>query len=78
MSTISHTTHTESTDPRRTGVDTDVGQYLTDGVHLYRIAETVGDADVSMIGLEDCRTLEVVLVASEEFPRLHLRDVVPV
>jgi len=47
------------------------GCYLTDGLHLYLALGAVGD-DAGLIGLEDCYTLEVILVPVEELDFLEL------
>ena len=40
--------------------------YLTDGGHLYRFLDWVGRSRKSMLAaVEDCRSLEIVLVSAE-------------
>jgi hypothetical protein len=51
-------------------------RYFTDGVNLYRIVTALGNSSGdAVIGLEDCRSFEVVLVTAEEFRGLRLRPV---
>lgn len=53
-------------------------RYLTDGAHLYR---NLGDLDGSreLIGLEDCMSLEVLLVGRDELldGRVRIVDAEP-
>jgi hypothetical protein len=51
------------------------GRYLTDGVHLFRLVEPFDRLDGSVVGLEDCRSLEVRMMRAEEFRLLPLREV---
>jgi len=63
--------------PRHHVARKDGGRYLTDGIHLYRAVGTVGEtAATGLIGLEDCRSLDVILVAPENINQL--RTVEPV
>lgn len=56
-------------------VDAPAG-YLTDGVNLYRFIGWVGRSmQTALVELEDCRSLEVVLVRAEELGRARLRPV---
>lgn len=41
------------------------GRYLTDGVRLFRRVGSFGEA-AGLIGLEDCRSLDVVLLRAQE------------
>jgi hypothetical protein len=50
--------------------DTERGRYLTDGVHLYRAVGTFGEA-AKLVGLEDCQSLDVILLAAKEVRRLR-------
>jgi hypothetical protein len=51
-------------------------RYLTDGSNLYRIVDGLGSSfGDTVIGLEDCRTLEVILIALEDLRTLGLRPV---
>jgi hypothetical protein len=57
--------------------DGEAGRYLTDGVDLYRV---LGPLDLpggpgAMVGIEDCRTLELVLVTPTELDSWHMRPV---
>jgi hypothetical protein len=48
-------------------------RYLTDGSNLYRIVDGLGSSfGETVIGLEDCRTLEVILIALEDLRALGL------
>jgi hypothetical protein len=42
------------------------GRYVTDGVHLYRLLEPLGEDAHGLTGVEDCRSLEIVLVRSSD------------
>jgi hypothetical protein len=54
-----------------------LGQYLTDGVDLYRcLGGMLGDAS-QLVALENCRSLEVVMVPIEELRVQRLRAVIP-
>ena len=48
-------------------------RYLTDGVNLYRFVGEIGQ----LLALEDCWTLEVVLLAIGDLRTRRLRAVVP-
>ena len=41
------------------------GRYVTDGVDLFRLLEDADD-DQAMVAVEDCRSLEVVLVPADD------------
>jgi hypothetical protein len=50
------------------------GHYLTDGIRLYRhLTPTRGPLGGALVGLENCRSLELVLMPVGEYARL--RDV---
>ena len=53
------------------------GDYLTDGVELYRSLGAVTPDPCQMIGLENCLSLDVVLIAVDELRRRRLRPVIP-
>jgi hypothetical protein len=53
------------------------GGYLTDGVELYRSLGAITLGPCRMIGLENCRSLDVVLIAVDELRRRRLRPVIP-
>jgi hypothetical protein len=57
--------------------DGHAGGYLTDGVELYRSVGAIRLGPSRMIGLENCRSLDVVLIAVEELRRRRLRPVIP-
>jgi hypothetical protein len=54
-----------------------VGRYLTDGVSLYRFLGAVSGGLGEMVGLEDCRSLEVTLLPIGELRARRLRAVCP-
>lgn len=45
------------------------GRYVTDGVHLYRLLEPLDEDAGGMTGIEDCRSLEIVLVPTGDVLR---------
>lgn len=50
--------------------------YLTDGVNLYRFVRWVNRSVTAMFAeLEDCRSLDIVLVTAEHLARSPLRPV---
>ncbi len=50
-------------------------RYLTDGVNLYRFMGELGSGIEQLIGLEDCWSLEVVLLPIGELRARRLRGV---
>ncbi len=50
-------------------------RYLTDGVELYRMLGKVARGACEMIGMENCRSLEIVLVPISDLTRGRLRAV---
>ena len=52
-------------------------RYLTDGVDLYRFVGTVAGRLGQMIGLENCRSLELMLLPVDELRQRKLRAVTP-
>jgi hypothetical protein len=58
-------------DVRRSPLD---ARYLTDGTHLYRHLGPV-DGSRELIGLEDCSSLEVLLVCCDQLHDSDLRVV---
>ncbi len=52
-------------------------RYLTDGVTLYRSLGAIVHGPCRMVGLEGCRSLDVILIPSEELRRRGLRTVTP-
>ncbi len=52
-------------------------RYLTDGKNLYRFLGAFPGGTAEMIGLEDCRSLEVILLESGALENLALRQVAP-
>lgn len=49
------------------------GRYVTDGVHLYRLLEDA-EEDQALVAVEDCRTLDVVLLPATDL-RTRMRPV---
>lgn len=45
------------------------GCYVTDGVHLYRLLEPLDEDADGLTGIEDCRSLEIVLVPTGDVLR---------
>ncbi|MGO9889896.1 MAG: hypothetical protein ACLP0L_18605 [Solirubrobacteraceae bacterium] len=54
-----------------------IGCYLTDGVNLYRCLGAIANGMCEMVGLEDCRSLEIILLPAGELPARRLRAVNP-
>ena len=67
---------TESVDPP-VDHDAPAGSYLTDGISLYRSLGAIVRGPWHMVGLEDCRSLDVVLIPIEELHNRRLRPVIP-
>jgi hypothetical protein len=53
------------------------GRYLTDGVNLYRSLGAIASGMGQMVGLENCRSLEMMLLPIGEMPARGLRAVLP-
>jgi len=53
------------------------GVYLTDGVELYRSLGVMSFDPGQMIALENCRSLDFLLMSVEEFHRLQLESIDP-
>lgn len=54
----------------------EVGErYLTDGVELYRFLGTVARGPRAMLGMENCRTFEILLVPVADLRRGRMRTV---
>ena len=52
--------------------------YLTDGINLYRVVDALRAAPGRVIvGVEDCHSLELILVRADELRALGLRPVRP-
>lgn len=51
--------------------------YLTDGVNLYRLVREFDGGEGPMVEIEDCRSLDVVVVPVEALPRDGLWPVQP-
>lgn len=46
--------------------DRGAGRYVTDGVHLYRLLEPLDEEADGMTGVEDCASLEIVLMPAAD------------
>ena len=53
------------------------GGYLTNGIDLYRLLGAITLGPSSMVGLENCRSLEVSLIAVDDLRSRRLRPVTP-
>jgi hypothetical protein len=53
----------------------DVGRYLTDGVNLYRFLGAIPGAAGVMAGIENCRSLDIMLVPIDELQERSLRAI---
>lgn len=51
--------------------------YLTDGVDLYRSLGVITRGSSKLVGLENCRSLDVVLLPIDELRTRGLRAVIP-
>jgi len=78
FATQSRSSHPASADA---GDDLDhgrhAGRYLTDGVDLYRSLGPITPGPSEMIGFENCRSLDIILIAVDELRRRRLRPVFP-
>lgn len=64
--------------PLQVGVEREAGRYLTDGINLYRVVDALrGSRGHPVVGVEDCRSLELILLPADEFRALRLRLVRP-
>ena len=62
----------------RVGVEREAGRYLTDGINLYRVVDALrGSRGRPVVGVEDCRSLELILLPADELRELRLRPVRP-
>ncbi len=55
----------------------DGSEYLTDGVNLYRLIGEFYGGEGPVVGIEDCRSYEVVMLPVDRMPRVGFRRVVP-
>jgi hypothetical protein len=82
MSTLFRAKHS---DAHRTNTDRDAlvderghsCRYLTDGVNLYRSLGVIVRDPCHVFGLENCRSLDVMLIPVEELRSRGLRSVIP-
>ncbi len=71
------TTRARDAESRTTGSELG-NDYLTDGVRLYRFLEQIDSGPELTAVLEDCHSLEVILVSLEELlHRSRVRSVTP-
>ena len=60
------------------GTEGETARYLTDGTNLYRVVDGLrGSPGHAVVGVEDCRSLELVLLPADELRALRLRPVCP-
>ncbi len=52
-----------------------VSRYLTDGVNLYRFMGSMVSRAGEVVGIENCRSLDIMLVPAEELRRRSFRPV---
>jgi len=53
------------------------GGYLTDGMNLYRCLGEIDDGMGQIVGLENCRSLDVSLLPTGELRSRGMRAVIP-
>ncbi len=64
--------------PLPVGIERDADRYVTDGINLYRVVDALrGLRGHPIVGVEDCRSLELILLPADEFRALRLRPVRP-
>ena len=64
--------------PHAVRVATEGARYLTDGINLYRVMDAPRDSrGHAVVGVEDCRSLELILLPADELRALRLRPVCP-
>ena len=57
-------------------VEREASRYLTDGINLYRVVDALrGSHGHAVVGVEDCRSLELILLPADELRALRLRPV---
>jgi hypothetical protein len=52
-----------------------INRYLTDGVDLYRFMGTMVSRAGEMVGIENCSSLDIMLVPADELRRRSFRPV---
>jgi hypothetical protein len=59
------------------GVDRDdrISDYLTDGVNLYRFLGSIAGRADELVGIENCSSLDILLVSRDELRRGRFRTV---
>jgi hypothetical protein len=67
-------TRTSDTTSELANVDS---PYMTDGMNLYRVVGEFDGGEGPIVGIEDCLSLEVVLLPVDQMPRDGLRPVRP-
>ena len=68
--------HGASRDARTRRDDVRPGTYVTDGVNLYRHIVSFNPPGARMVQLEDCKSLELLLVPTVEYGSWQVRPVV--
>ena len=64
--------------PSTVAVEREADRYVTDGINLYRVVDDLrGSSGHGVVGVEDCRSLDVILVRTDEFHALGLRPIRP-
>jgi hypothetical protein len=53
------------------------GRYVTDGINLYRHVGAISSGMGRMVGLENCRTLDVMWLPIGQLHARRLRPVIP-
>jgi hypothetical protein len=66
----------EMSSMRRPAIGFEPGDYITDGIGLYRLLDPIGTSGDELVGVEDCRSLAVMLVPSMTLADARLRLVV--
>jgi hypothetical protein len=62
----------------RVGAEREAARYLTDGTNLYRVVDALrSPRGRPVVGIEDCRSLELILLPADELRALRLRPVRP-
>ncbi len=68
--------HGAARDARTSRDDVRPGTYVTDGVNLYRHIVSFNPPGARMVQLEDCKSLELLLVPTVEYRSWQVRPVV--
>jgi hypothetical protein len=68
--------HSAAGDARSRRYDIRPGTYVTDGVNLYRHIVSFNPPGAHMVQLEDCKSLELLLIPTAEYRSWQVRPVV--